>query len=345
MLNSRYYISRNYKATTNAASKPKMDCETVMATYGYKNLGFAQTNHPSSAVGAIISFLGITRGLLRLPFKSTFCMQYPLSKFYGYVTTMARLKGCKVLMVVHDVKSLMGKSKDIAKEMKKFNKADILILHNDAMIKWFYENGYKGKTVPLYLFDYLPEGKLPKMQAMEVGRDIVFAGGLGMEKSAFLYKIDGLPLKSFCFKLFGNGFQEHLLNMDETVLKYGGKFSPNEVMHHLKGNFGLVWNGDSITECSGNFGKYLLYNNPHKTSLYILAGLPIIIWTKAEMAKFVEREQIGLSIESLEELPEKIQGLSKERYEKILANVARVRTKLANGGYLTDALQQVEELV
>ena len=72
-----FYISRNYKFSTNAASKPKMDCETILAKAGFKNLGFAQSNHKSSALGAVISFIGISWGLMRLPFSSVLCMQYP----------------------------------------------------------------------------------------------------------------------------------------------------------------------------------------------------------------------------------------------------------------------------
>tara|TARA_R110000823_G_scaffold33749_1_gene94442 strand:- start:803 stop:1033 length:231 start_codon:yes stop_codon:yes gene_type:complete len=67
---NQYYISRNYKFSKNAASKPKMDCETILENNGFKNLGFKQSNHPSSALGAIISFFGITKGLFLLPRNS-----------------------------------------------------------------------------------------------------------------------------------------------------------------------------------------------------------------------------------------------------------------------------------
>ena len=136
---NNYYISRNYKSSNNAASKPKTDCEVVMANNGFKNLGFKQTTHKSSAIGAIISFFGITKGLFLLPRKSVLVMQYPLSKFYGYVTSVARSKGCKIIVIVHDVKTLMGKAKSIEKEMQKFSKANVLVVHNDAMQKWFEE--------------------------------------------------------------------------------------------------------------------------------------------------------------------------------------------------------------
>nr|WP_321411636.1 beta-1,6-galactofuranosyltransferase [uncultured Allomuricauda sp.] len=338
-----FYISRNYKFSKNAASKPKMDCENVLSKIGFKNLGFKQSNHPSSAIGAIISFLGITKGLILLPFSSTLCMQYPLSKFYNYKTGVAKLKGCKILLIVHDVKTLMGKNKNVKKEMKHFNKADVLVLHNEVMMKWFAENGYKGKMVPLYLFDYLLASgqSLPKMPD-SVEKDVVFAGGLGMEKSAFLYKADELEQKDFKLKLYGNGYQKEKVGAN-SVLDYQGVFAPDEVLDKMKGNFGLVWNGNAIKECDGDFGKYIQYNNPHKTSLYLLAGLPVIVWDKAAVAKLIEEEQIGFAISSLGELSEKLDNIDGETYSKMVSNVDAIRHKITNGHFLQAAVENALE--
>ena len=98
--NNLFFISRNYKFSKNAASKPKMDCEIVLEKNGFKNLGFKQSNYPSSAIGAVISFFGITKGLIRLPRKSVFCMQYPLSKFFGYITNVVALKKCTLIIIM-----------------------------------------------------------------------------------------------------------------------------------------------------------------------------------------------------------------------------------------------------
>ncbi|WP_298472619.1 beta-1,6-galactofuranosyltransferase [uncultured Maribacter sp.] len=344
---SLFYISRNYKSSNNAASKPKTDCEVVMAKNGFKNLGFKQTTHASSAIGAIISFFGITKGLLWLPRKSVLAMQYPLSKFYGYVTNVARIKGCKVILIVHDVKTLMGKTKNIKKEMQKFSKADVLIVHNDEMKKWFITNGYNGKIVPLYLFDYmsfdtsLETGLIKKNEKYE----IVFAGGLGKEKSAFIYEMDNFKNRNFALKLYGNGFQKNEVNSENSVIKYQGVFSPDEVVKKIKGNFGLVWNGNSLEECAGDFGKYLLYNNPHKTSLYILCGLPILVWKKAAIAKFITSNKLGIAINTLEEVDEKLRNLSTEEYKEMTDNVAETREKIMDGGFLSKALKKALQMV
>ncbi|WP_285653165.1 beta-1,6-galactofuranosyltransferase [Allomuricauda sp. NBRC 101325] len=337
---NRYYISRNYKFSKNAASKPKMDCETVLSMIGFKNLGFEQTNHPSSALGAIISFFGITKGLILLPFSSVLCMQYPLSKFYNYQIGIAKLKGCKIILIVHDVKTLMGKNKDVKKEMKRFNRADVLVLHNQVMMDWFTENGYRGKMVPLFLFDYLLGNgqNLPDTpQIFE--KNVVFAGGLGMEKSAFLYQLDDLKETDFNLWIYGSGYQKEKVSAS-SILDYQGVFAPDEVLHKMKGNYGLVWNGNSIKECDGAFGKYIQFNNPHKTSLYLLAGLPIIVWNKAAVANIVEKEGIGFAISSLKELSEKLNAIDSETYFRMVSNVSSIRNKIKNGHFLQVAVEK-----
>ncbi|APQ18273.1 beta-1,6-galactofuranosyltransferase [Maribacter hydrothermalis] len=338
-----YFISRNYKFSKNAASKPKMDCETVLEKNGFKNLGFKQSNHSSSAIGAIISFFGITKGLFLLPRKSVFCMQYPLSKFFGYITTIVSLKKCTLIIIIHDVKYLMGKSKDLKGEIAKFNKADFIIVHNESMKKWFQKNGCTAQLVSLELFDYI-HGSV-KHAAINTPYDVVFAGGLGKEKSEFLYSMDNLTPSNYKLKLYGNGFNAADVEQTNSILDYQGVFSPDEVIDEIQGSFGLIWNGNALNECSGDFGKYLLYNNPHKTSLYLLCGLPVIVWKKAAIAKFVEKKQIGITLNSLNELDTVLANLDPKEYATLISNVEKVKTKVASGYYLSQAINKVVELI
>src|SRR5690606_5176212 len=106
-LNNTFYISRNYRPTNNAANKPKTDIERILDSMGIRNLGLKQTRMKSSALGAVLSFLSITKGLFLLPSKSYLVVQYALSEYYNYITGGAQLKGCKIVLVMHDVHSLM----------------------------------------------------------------------------------------------------------------------------------------------------------------------------------------------------------------------------------------------
>jgi len=150
-----YYISRNYKSLFNAAGKAKTDCEFVLQEMGFKNLGFKQSSIPNSAVGTLKNFFGISLALLRLPFKSTLCTQYPLNKFRGYVLFMAKLKKCKIITIVHDVRFLKGRTSSADKELEKIVSTDAIIVHNEAMKQWFLEQNVKIPIIVLGIFDYI----------------------------------------------------------------------------------------------------------------------------------------------------------------------------------------------
>ena len=44
----------------------------------------------------------------------------------------------------------------------------------------------------------------------------------------------------------------------------------------------------------------------HKLSLYLAVGLPVIIWEKAAEAEFVLKENVGVTVKSLYELPQRL---------------------------------------
>ena len=343
-LNNTFYISRNYRPTNNAANKPKTDIERILDSMGIRNLGLKQTRMKSSALGAVLSFLSITKGLLLLPSKSYLVVQYPLSKYYNYITWGARLKGCKIVLVIHDVHSLMKGKLAVEKEMKRFNIADKIIVHNRSMKHWFEEQGCKAALETLELFDYLNTLDLKLEIPTEIQKpyQVVVAGGLTVDKSAFIYKMQQQSIKNYFFNLYGNGFSQENLDPEKGLLHYQGSFPPDEVAQHIKGHFGLVWGGNSVDKCSGILGEYLKYNNPHKTSLYLLCGLPIIIWDKAAIAPYIVSQGAGIAISSLLELDAILENLTLEDYQTMSKRAIELRDKVTNGGFLKAAITKLQ---
>lgn len=338
-----YFISRNYKSLFNAAGKAKTDCESILTEMGFKNLGFKQSSIPNSATGALKNFFGITFALIRLPYKSTLCTQYPLNKFRNYVLFVAKIKRCKIITIVHDVRFLKGRTSNANKELKKIISSNSIIVHNDAMKDWFLEQDVKIPVIVLGIFDYILTEGLPDQNNDVTGEnlhEIVYAGGFGEGKNSYIYDIDLLERKSFRMNLYGLGFDYQKLKTEKekSVLSYEGAFPSDVVAYHIKGSFGLVWDGISTEECSGQYGQYLKYNNPHKTSLYILCGLPVIVWDKAAISTFITDNNIGFTVSNLDELSDKLESLSLEEYKKMKTNVNLVRTKIISGGYLNDAI-------
>ena len=133
-------------------------------------------------------------------------------------------------------------------------------------------------------------------------------------------------------------------NYDKTSANenmiWHGSFEPEELPKYLKGDFGLVWDGMSIEACMGNTGEYLKYNNPHKASLYLSSGLPVIVWKNAAMATFVEKYYVGITVDNLKELDKVITEISPEEYEQMYQNTRKLSYKLHEGYFSKKAIRK-----
>lgn len=107
----------------------------------------------------------------------------------------------------------------------------------------------------------------------------------------------------------------------------------------MNGDFGLVWDGPESKTCTGVYGDYLKFNNPHKTSLYLASGLPIIIWKEAAMAQFVLKNECGIVIDSLDDIEFKLSKISSASYRKMKMNAEEIGKKLRSGHFTRSALR------
>ncbi|MEC3907611.1 beta-1,6-galactofuranosyltransferase [Tamlana sp. 2201CG12-4] len=338
-----YYISRNYKSLFNAAGKAKTDCEISLEHLGFKNLGFKQSSIPSSALGTIKNFFGISIALLRLPFKSVLCTQYPNNKFRKLIVFGAKLKRCKIITIVHDVRSLKGRVKDVKAELSKIICSDVIIVHNESMKTWFLEQGTKIPIVVLGIFDYVSDKKPIQNEAISEEKvyRIAYAGGFGAGKNAYIFDFDKIDNSAYNLKLYGIGFDSNKrkVSEEESVIFYEGAFPSDQIAYKIEADFGLVWDGISIETCSGQLGEYLKYNNPHKTSLYLLCGLPVIVWNKAAIAPFIIENNIGVGVANLADLNTILKNLKKEDYKQMKTNVLKVQEQLMYGKFVETAVK------
>lgn len=344
-----YYISRNYKSLFNAAGKAKTDCEISLQNLGFKNLGFKQSSIPSSAIGTIKNFFGITIALLRLPLKSTICTQYPNNKFRKLILFFVKLKRCKMITVVHDVRCLKGRVKDVEKELSKIVCSDVIVVHNESMKQWFLDQGTTIPIIVLGIFDYVAEKRPIQNKGVTSGEkySIAYAGGFGDGKNAYIFDFDILKNSKYNLKLYGIGFDANKRKVaeEESVIFYQGAFPSDEIAYKIEADFGLVWDGISTEACSGDLGEYLKYNNPHKTSLYLLCGLPVIVWDKAAIASFIVENNVGIAVSNLKDLNAILENLSVEDYKTMKHNVLAVQEKVIKGQFVETAVKKSLEVL
>lgn len=135
--------------------------------------------------------------------------------------------------------------------------------------------------------------------------------------------------------MYGSNYNTDISNDN---IEYKGSFKPEELPKILNKGFGLIWDGKTIDTCTGEYGNYLRYNNPHKLSLYLASGLPVFIWNEAAEAEFVEKNGLGFSISDLRDIDLIISSISMKQYEKLCANVKKISDKLVRGEYTKNAL-------
>lgn len=334
----------------NAGGKARNDVLAICCKNGYKPLNLQWQPLGNRTIIHLIKLQYAAKREYKSKFQQlkrgdTLIVQFPNVRYLFSIGKLLKAishHGVDVVIWIHDIPSLRSEadpsvSKILIRRLRQmedqsFKAASVIVSHNSRMTAYLLSRGVdRDKLIELRLFDYLL-AKDPVVK--RDGRSsVIVAGNLGKDKAGYLIQIpDALNMN-----LYGEGFQS--LGRDNIV--YYGSFLPEELTDHLVGDFGLVWDGDNIDGCTGAFGNYMKYNNPHKASLYLAAGLPVIIWDQAALADFVLEHHCGLVVTSLRELPETIDRLSDSEYSFMKKNAEAIGCRLRKGYYSERVLQKI----
>jgi len=345
MYKYQFYISFGGKAHT-AGSKAIQDCNATLTKAGYQDFTVYNDNVTDKRYLLSI-FKKILKIFLQVKSKSIIAIQYPLlsgNVLFKYIIKALRIKKVKFFCIIHDLDALRYSGSPTFKDRKDVENLsyyDCIIVHNQIMKKWLLENGIKAPIIVLEIFDYLTDLRTnisPVVQSNQELKKIVFAGNL--VKSNFIYLLD--VLENWQFNIYGpNFFQEKDDGM--MNLNWKGSFSPDEIINKMDGDFGLIWDGEYIDKLDDVYGNYLKYNNPHKLSLYLAAGLPVIAPKDAAIGNFIKEHNLGILINNLLEL--KDIKIDVSQYNLFKQNVLTIGAKIKNGDYFTSALHRAEEVL
>ena len=313
-----------------ASSKARRDCNLSFRQCGY---GREDLNTSFYNVPLLPNLQGMALHLgmmARIGRHNELYYQYPTSCKKSLPTVFGWLHAlqCRVALIVHDVLMLRTPAEALT-EKAIFQAADLLIVHTEAMKEWLSEHGVTTPMVVLGLFDYYSEDDFREQSDIFAHKnEIVFAGNLG--KSAFLPKLSRHPFSHVTFQLYGGGGQAYA---SCSHMSYRGSFDSDHTAA-IEGGWGLVWDGDSMATCSGQLGNYLRYNLPHKLSLYLAAGLPVIVWRQSAVANFIVSRHLGIAVDGLGDVEQAISRLTDDEYMKMIANCKDVGSQLRKGAML-----------
>jgi hypothetical protein len=276
-------------------------------------------------------------------------LQFPILRHPFEVSSLLRKKkkeGVLFCLFIHDLEILRNfqdgitvglKKKMLIREEKQImDLADYMVIHNSKMEQCLSRMGYnRKKMINLHIFDYLVPNPAKSRCNIRQDYPVIIAGNLNPAKVGYLAQ---LP-EDVDFNLYGIGYQKQ----DKDNIHYFGSFTPDELPGKLQGSFGLIWDGPSAKTCEGVFGEYLKINNPHKTSLYLASGIPVLVWRQAAIADFVQEHHCGIVIDSLDQIHDILRKLSEQDYQKLVLAAGDVSQQLTGGYYTRNAVRELEK--
>ena len=316
--------------SVDSVSKARGDVAEIAEGIGFQKLYIYRYIDEQESSQSLLSRIdGITAGVAA---GDLIVYQYPsYNQFKFEKTFVTRLKqrGARVVLLIHDSELLRDNS--FLKEIDLFNHADMLITHGEKMEQKLKSFGVTTAMVAKELFDYrisleqvLTETSLEKR--------IVFAGNI--QKSVFLKdwtyqtKIQVFGAKSD-FELGG-------------TVEYKGVYSQNDLLKAMPKNcFGIAWDNDLFQ--GGNYREYTRYNAPHKISLYLALGLPVIVWRDAAISEMIVKYKLGYVIDSLAEIDSLMESITLDERIQLKKRVNKFSYLLREGIFTKRALIQVEQ--
>lgn len=253
-----------------------------------------------------------------------------------YIATQSLARQAKVVFLVHDIQSIRYGIE--TKEVEQLNNASLLLVHTQAMAEKLQAIGVTTPMRTITVFDYYSTDPIqPTGETIKRKKEIVFAGNL--TKSEFISALaKAKSNRDVKFRFYG--FLGNVEPATNSLFCYCGVFQPAKT-GRIKGGWGLIWDGNSINTCSGDYGKYLRYNSSHKTSLYISCGMPIIVWRRSAMAEWVLKENIGIVVPNLHNLEKRIAAISEEDYMQMVHNVQNIGQRLRRGEFLKEQIKDL----
>ncbi len=339
-----YFVSIGGNVKNTADVKAPADMCAIMQKRGYTSITFNRPKRKGKLFGILAHLKNWNKVKRTVKKGDILVYQYPLLLSHYCVKQIIKTnekRQVNVVLLIHDIDSLRGFNEQTnAWKEEVFKHVSFIICHNDKMKQWLEGRGIsEDKLVSMGIFDYMTNEQ--RKEGSDSKDSVIIAGNLSKKKSSYtdtLLKSE----RSYTLNMYGPNFED---SDEYKNYKYFGSFPSDQLISNLEGGYGLVWDGDSIDECSGMTGHYLQYNDPHKASLYIASGIPVIIWKKAALSDYIESNKLGMTVNSLSEIESIMRSTTQQEYDAISKNVKEESLKLRNGYYLNKSLDSIEAAV
>ncbi|MFR3186650.1 MAG: galactofuranosyltransferase [Phocaeicola sp.] len=328
------FIVDKYKGQNmsgGASYKAPHDILKITLKHGYTEHKVSVSNYKSKVLIHLALIVKLLKIWFIYPSQTYLMIQYPCINPRILYILLPFLRKFYLQAIIHDINSIRVDGHLSSAENEILSRFNELIVHTSNM-KDYLQHVLKNKNIVYKVIDCFPYIAEADRTNRCSGKAICFAGNI--DKSLFI-KDFIKENKDLNLYLYGS-LKDKTIEKNSKVI-YKGIFNPN-LVRGLEGSWGLVWDGNSTMTCSGNWGQYLRIIAPHKFSLYIMAGLPLIVWKNSAMAELVEKKQIGITISSLSQISTVIEQITAEQYDTFCKNITYMQEILAKGSNYSNIL-------
>lgn len=262
------------------------------------------------------------------------------------VFSILKNKKINIVSLLEDVEPIRNQKMPIEDKKEALNSLKLtkcIISQNVKMSNYLRKQGIQRPMIELKALDFL-SSKIASYHFKRKSKStICYGGNLSILQSGFLCKLKIKDNDYLQYYVYGYGKMKRRL---PNYVFYKGNFSAENCVNNLKGDWGLVWNGKSISiDPTDDHSIYYNYVCPHKFSMYALCGMPVIVYAHSAMAKFVLENKCGILINDLSEISSRIKSVSLEEYQEYRYNILRIAKKMAKGEFTKVAVRKAEKIV
>ncbi|MDR3240784.1 MAG: hypothetical protein LBT37_01245 [Lactobacillaceae bacterium] len=241
-------------------------------------------------------------------------------------------QGVKISVITLNVDYLRYHEANREIIIKSLNTADVMLTLTIPMMNALHADGVVTDALIVGLHDYL----VPKPQKpAEFKREVVVAGS---------------PYKASYIQNWPNQTPLHIYARESDMqgyelkgnVNYLGYINPNEINEQDHFGFGLAFDMDSQ---AGEFDAYQEINLSHKLSMYLAAGMPILIKSSAAASTIITTFGAGIKIDSVDEIDEVMANITPEQYAKMAENANTLGEFIRQGAYYKYAITLGEEQI
>lgn len=235
----------------------------------------------------------------------------------------------RIIIFIENSEELVRESEQVrvSEWIGLYNQAEVLIIPSLAMRQFLLDNGIRKdmKFVIREMWDYTMERNFSPSPQFQ--REIHFTGGGGIDGiNNWNYAV---PLKLYA----DSGVQ------GQNVHIRSGGIQRELVSGISEGGFGLVWPQNE------NVRKGMEYDTSFDLARYLAAGIPVIVPVGILNQILIEKNHLGLVVESLNEAVTAVEAMEESEYQGYIQSVRRFAPALRNGYYtkkcLVDAVMTI----